>query len=63
MEQRTPDDGTDWRRNHLNKRMGLTNAKLKETMAERNLWVDHVTIWRWVVCPSFNFQGLSGADL
>ena len=29
-------------------RFGLSFRNLKEIMAERNLSVDHVTIWRWV---------------
>ncbi len=29
-------------------RFGLSFRNLKEMMAERNLAVDHVTIWRWV---------------
>src|SRR6267142_1938567 len=29
-------------------RFGLSFRNLKEMMAERNLHVDHVTIWRWV---------------
>jgi IS6 family transposase len=29
-------------------RFGLTFRNLEEMMAERNLKVDHVTIWRWV---------------
>jgi IS6 family transposase len=29
-------------------RFGLSFRNLKEIMAERNLTVDHVTIWRWV---------------
>src|SRR5215471_4744856 len=29
-------------------RYSLTNRDLEEIMAERNLSVDHVTIWRWV---------------
>jgi transposase, IS6 family len=29
-------------------RFGLSFRNLEEMMAERNLYVDHVTIWRWV---------------
>ena len=29
-------------------RFGLSLRNLEEMMAERNLSVDHVTIWRWV---------------
>ena len=29
-------------------RFGLSFRNLEEMMAERNLHVDHVTIWRWV---------------
>ena len=29
-------------------RLGLSFRNLEEIMAERNLSVDHVTIWRWV---------------
>jgi len=29
-------------------RFGLSFRNLEEMMAERNLSVDHVTIWRWV---------------
>src|SRR5436190_10847503 len=29
-------------------RFGLSFRNLEEMMAERNLAVDHVTIWRWV---------------
>src|ERR1022692_2128761 len=29
-------------------RFGLSFRDLEEMMAERNLTVDHVTIWRWV---------------
>jgi transposase-like protein len=29
-------------------RISLTYRDLEEIMAERNLSVDHVTIWRWV---------------
>ena len=29
-------------------RFGLSFRNLEEIMAERNLTVDHVTIWRWV---------------
>jgi transposase-like protein len=29
-------------------RYSLTYRDLEEIMAERNLSVDHVTIWRWV---------------
>jgi IS6 family transposase len=29
-------------------RFGLSLRNLEEIMAERNLSVDHVTIWRWV---------------
>jgi transposase-like protein len=29
-------------------RFGLSFRNLEEMMAERNLTVDHVTIWRWV---------------
>ncbi len=29
-------------------RCGLSFRNLEEMMAERNLAVDHVTIWRWV---------------
>jgi IS6 family transposase len=29
-------------------RFGLSYRNLEEMMAERNLHVDHVTIWRWV---------------
>ena len=29
-------------------RFGLSFRNLEELMAERNLIVDHVTIWRWV---------------
>ena len=31
-------------------RYSLTYRDLEEIMAERNLSVDHVTIWRWVQC-------------
>ena len=35
-----------WVRSYL--RFGLWYRNLEELMAERNLNVDHVTIWRWV---------------
>src|SRR5215471_1527453 len=37
-------------------RFGLSFRNLEEMIAERNLHVDHVTIWRWVQCyaPELN---------
>lgn len=32
-------------------RYPLSLRQLEEIMAERNLSVDHVTIWRWDRCP------------
>ena len=40
-------------------RFGLSFRNLEEMMAERNLRVDHVTIWRWVqrYAPELNRRG------
>ena len=39
-------------------RFGLSLRNLEEMMAERNLQVDHVTIWRWVqrYAPELNLR-------
>ena len=42
-------------------RFSLSYREVEELLAERGLWVDHVTVWRWVQRYAPNCSGAYAA--